>query len=146
MVLVDLKGSLKHSSPSGELYSDPKPFDLMDPSDESILWDSSSVQTVAEPKLEKPQFLNDLAQQTEVETAVTKNYNFIETVETWTDFMYSRYHPRSVHILNEYEHSTKENAFDCFTSGASTWKTDDFQDNYCDKIRQYIEECNSCQV
>lgn len=117
----------------------------MNPAEEICLWDTTNVQTVTEPKEEKPKFLRDLDQGI-AESSENPDYNFIDTVETWTDFMYSRYHPRSVHILNDYEHSNKENAFDCFTSGVNIWKTDDFQDNYCDKIRQYIEECNSCQV
>lgn len=78
--------------------------------------------------------------------AAGKDYKFGETVETWTDYLYSRYHPRSINIINDLEHSSTEDTFDCFTAGAELWKTEYFQEDYSDNIRQYIEECNRCQV
>lgn len=76
----------------------------------------------------------------------SNDYDFKNNVETWTDFAYTRFHPRSVTIVNEFEHSSTEQSFDCFTGGTELWKGDQFEYDFCDKIRQYIEECNNCQV
>jgi hypothetical protein len=36
--------------------------------------------------------------------------------------------------------------FDVFNYGASLWKTEQFQDDFIDRIRMYVEECDNMQV
>lgn len=76
---------------------------------------------------------------------IDKDYDFTNNANTWTDFMYARYHPRTVHLVQEYEQFKNENSFDTFSNGTSIWKTENFEDDFGDKIRQYLEECNNCQ-
>jgi len=59
--------------------------------------------------------------------------------------MYSRYHPKSINLIREFEHSSTENKFDTFTNGQLVWKQGYFEEEYSDNIRQYLEECNNCQ-
>lgn len=73
------------------------------------------------------------------------NYKFEENVKSWTDFMYSRYHPRSINVLQDFRVSDSENEFDTFTNGRETWTRNNFNEDFLDKARLYLEECNSCQ-
>lgn len=74
-----------------------------------------------------------------------KNYNFSETVQSWSDYLYSRYHSRTINQIKSCEHNQNENGFDCYTVGAEIWRAEYFEDDFGNKIRQYIEECNNCQ-
>uniref|UniRef100_T1GRN5 DML1/Misato tubulin domain-containing protein n=1 Tax=Megaselia scalaris TaxID=36166 RepID=T1GRN5_MEGSC len=74
-----------------------------------------------------------------------KEYKLNENVKTWTDFLYSRYHPRSINIVRDYKHSDEKESLDTFSNGKSLWKTDLFEDEFCDRIRQYVEECDFLQ-
>lgn len=139
LLLVDQKGCLKHLSTHGELYAD-EGVDLLVNDD---IWDIGGVEVVKQKPAKKSQYQMDLSASG---SAAGKDYKFCETVETWTDYLYSRYHPRSINIINDLEHSSTEDTFDCFTAGTELWKTEFFQEEYSDNIRQYIEECNRCQV
>lgn len=138
-MLVDLKGSLKHCSQNG-LYGASSDLDSVQ---NEVPWESNAVEVVQAESIPKPKYQTDLDEARDV---AKNDYDFKNNVETWTDFAYSRFHPRSVTIVNEFEHSLAEETFDCFTSGTELWKGDQFEQDFCDKIRQYIEECNNCQV
>lgn len=49
-------------------------------------------------------------------------------------------------IINEYEHNGDTKPFDVFNYGADLWKTEQFQDDFIDRIRMYVEECDNIQV
>lgn len=141
LLLCDLKGTLKHHPKDGELNgecsSSIKEVD-------SVLWDPECYEVLETEKIEKPEFLKDLDNEEE-NMVIDKDYDFTNNVNTWTDFMYARYHPRTVHLVQEYEQFKNENSFDTFSNGSTIWKTENFEDNFGDKIRQYLEECNNCQ-
>lgn len=126
-------------SNNGELYTDDA-VDLLATDD---IWDIGGVEVVKQEPAKKSQYQMDLGA---AGSTGGKDYKFSETVETWTDYLYSRYHPRSINIINDLEHSSTEDTFDCFTAGIELWKTEYFQEEFSDNIRQYIEECNRCQV
>jgi len=75
-----------------------------------------------------------------------KNYNLEETTEVWADFLKARYHPRSVVITNEFEHRSDTKPFDTFGYGTEVWKNPAFEEDYTDRIRNYMEECDNAQV
>lgn len=137
-------------SKQGSLYQQPVtvPEDDNDIGDsEDFLWDTTAVEVVKDEPTPKPQYLQDLEQPvTGTDATNDTDYKFSESVQSWTDFMYSRYHPRSINLVSGVEHSADEDALDCFTSGVEIWKNENFEDELGDKIRQYIEECNNCQV
>ncbi|XP_001862732.2 LOW QUALITY PROTEIN: protein misato [Culex quinquefasciatus] len=144
VLVVDLKGTLKFMPQEGTL----RPEIPLDEEQmlENVVWESGRVEVVKEAKVEKNEFQKDLevAGKSEEEEE-EKDYNFKETVKDWIDFSYSRYHPRSIHIVNQYSHSKEENQFDTITNGMQLWHDFDFQDEFTDKIRQYLEECDGCQ-
>lgn len=147
MLLVDLKGSLKHLPLNGgELYAENSALDVAALSEDAaaLCWDETRLDVMQTDPVAKSKFQKHLDGGTSDEKNV-KDFNFSESVETWTDYMYSRYHPRSINVIGALEHSAKESSLDTFTTGQSLWKTDQFQDDFADRIRNYIEECNHCQ-
>jgi hypothetical protein len=51
-----------------------------------------------------------------------------------------------VSCIKEYEHNSVINPFDVFNYGANLWNTEQFQDDFIDRIRLYVEECENLQV
>jgi hypothetical protein len=160
MLFVDLNGTLKHIPDDGGLYSDVnfyqnKPVRKAnagdgDDSEEdeyleslkgSVEWDK--VEVMKKDAILKPEFQQDL-DKADVEMS-NNDYNLKETVNNWPDFLYTRYHPRSINIVQQYECSETENPIDTFTNGYEVWKNRQFDDDFCDKIRAYVEECERCQ-
>lgn len=156
LLFVDLDGTLKHLPQAGELYSDdffPNQDEIDNQTDDeddpvlklvrgNIEWEAEKVEVIKEKKEEKPEYLNDL---NAAANSIEKSYNFAETVTSWADFAYSRYHPRTATVLKQFQHSSTENAFDSYAVGTNTWNDDNFADDFSDKIRLYIEECDNCQ-
>ncbi|KAJ8947875.1 hypothetical protein NQ318_010021 [Aromia moschata] len=138
LLFVDLKGSLKSLPESGNLYAP----NFNDPSAE---WDPDLVTVKTEPVNNKNQFQQDL------DSSACKNihrnaYDFEKDVSVWSDFLYTRFHPRSVNIIREYQHCNENTPFDVFPLGTSLWKSPQFDDDFCNKIRSYVEECDSFQA
>ena len=73
-------------------------------------------------------------------------YNLDNVVKVWADYLQTRYHPRTVSIINEYEHNNEDKPFDVFNCGSNIWKTEQFQEDFIDRIRIYVEECDNMQV
>lgn len=138
MLLVDLNGSLKHCSQNG-LYSGASDLEKVQ---QELPWDADAVEVLQTECIPKPEYQQDLD---EAKSLRDKDYDFHTNVETWTDYAYARYHPRSVTIIREFELSLNEETFDCFTSGTELWRGEQFEDDFSDRIRQYVEECNNCQ-
>ncbi|XP_055842836.1 protein misato [Episyrphus balteatus] len=146
LLLVDLDGSLKHLSEEGELYKETSNIPKTNPIDqlkEDLEWKDSDIEVIESEPLPKHEFQMDLDNpEVNIEE---KDYKLSESVETWTDYLYSRYHPRTINIIKEYQHSPTNESFDTFSNGRRLWNTDQFLDDFSDNIRQYIEECDNCQ-
>lgn len=78
--------------------------------------------------------------------SLPKVYNLDNVVNVWADYLQTRYHPRTVSLINQYEHNSGTNPFDVFNYGANLWKMEQFQDDFIDRIRLYVEECENMQV
>uniref|UniRef100_A0A2A4JBH0 Misato Segment II tubulin-like domain-containing protein n=1 Tax=Heliothis virescens TaxID=7102 RepID=A0A2A4JBH0_HELVI len=132
LLLADLKGSLKNLPESGGLHNE---------ADENeLLWDAvEKIEELAPPKNE---YLADI--DGEGQSVPTKQYNLEQDVKTWTDYLYPRFHERTVNIVKDYVHGADTECFDIYHSGTSLWKQD-FGDAFTDNIRRYVEECDSMQ-
>lgn len=141
MVLVDLKGSLVHLPERGELYED-----VSAPDPTSAIWSEDKVDVIQAPKKEKNEFLQDLSKdylESEEEGDIV--YNLDNEVNVWSDFLRTRYHPRSTSIINEYNHGNSMQKFDVFNYGVNTWKKASFEETFTDNIRNLVEECDNMQ-
>lgn len=90
--------------------------------------------------------MKDLDDPEESKKVLNKTYDFENDVTVWSDFLYSRFHPRTVNILKEYQHGNEHTPFDAFPLGTGLWKSPDFEDDFSNKIRNYVEECDYFQV
>lgn len=161
LLLVDLDGSLKHLPREGELYGNSLKRDIHEklfPTEgndiaeehesvkklkEDVAWQPSDVEIVAEKETAKHEFQEDL----DNAAAATENkkYDLADNVDSWADFLYGRYHPRTVHVVKQYRHDPEKQTFDTFCNGVQLWKTEQFEEDFCDRIRQYVEECDFMQ-
>uniref|UniRef100_A0A336N0H6 CSON010014 protein n=1 Tax=Culicoides sonorensis TaxID=179676 RepID=A0A336N0H6_CULSO len=151
MLLVDLKGSLTNFPQEGDLYSHTN--NTIDQIKSDVQWDESKIQVLndqmgidsneSNSKSKVNEYLKNL-NEPDVDPD-SKNYNFNEIVTEWSDFQYSKYHPRSVNVIKDYQHDVDETSFDTFMAGWQVWKQSDMEDEFCDKIRNMIEECDFCQ-
>ncbi|XP_065366308.1 protein misato [Calliphora vicina] len=158
LLLVDLEGSLKHLPREGELYGNSlKRGGLDDLAQaenvteheavkklrEDLVWQPTDLEVVAQPETSRNEFQADL-DKPEI-SIEEKEYNLAENVDTWADFLYARYHPRTVNIVHQYRHDTEKQTLDTFSRGTELWQSEEFEEDFCDRIRQYVEECDFLQ-
>lgn len=148
MLLVDLKGTLKYLPEAGNLYNNQQlelnnpEKSVLDQVRSSIPWDEDNIEMMESEELPLPEYQKDLQVGA---CSVSKNYKLMETIEDWPDFMYTRYHPKSINIVKSYEQHEEISSLDTFTSGMKLWDSSYFEDEFCDNIRSFMEECNHCQ-
>lgn len=147
LLLVDLDGSLKHLSEDGDLYKETtetqKTTNQIDKLKEDPEWKEFDLEVIESESLSKHEFQMDL-ENPEIDLE-EKDYKLRDSVETWTDYLYTRYHPRTINIIKEYQHCPTSESFDTYSNGVQMWKTEQFEDDFSDSIRRYIEECDNCQ-
>lgn len=156
--MVDLEGSLKHLPREGELYGNSLKrggLNDLDNSEnvaeheavkklkEDLPYESTDLEVVAQPESSKNEFQADL-DKPEI-SIEEKDYNLAESVDNWADFLYARYHPRTVNIVKQYRHSSDKQTLDTFSRGIELWQTEEFEEEFSDRIRQYVEECDFMQ-
>ncbi|XP_068630515.1 protein misato [Battus philenor] len=133
LLLSDLKGSLKSLPVSGGL-----PDDALQ---EEVKW--KAVEKIEQSVEDKNEYLTDIDTKPINEVA-TKHYGLENSINTWTDYLYPRLHPRTINVVKEYQHGAEKECFDVFHTGQSIWKQE-YGDAFSDKIRNYVEECDSMQ-
>lgn len=101
-----------------------------------VLWEKDSIDIKARDKCK-----------TTVDALVegVENVDLDESVSFWSDFLYTRFHPRTINIIKDYDYTNNEKPFDVLPLGQEMWKTMQFQEDYTNKVRQYLEECDSFQ-
>ncbi|KAI4499578.1 hypothetical protein M0802_005474 [Mischocyttarus mexicanus] len=138
LLLVDLKGTLGYLKESGTLYDTSHHGESS-----SLLWDEKNIEIKEENQCSKPTFIESLDQS--VETAESEEIDLENSVNTWVDYLVPRFHPRTVNIVKEYEHNSSDHLFDIYTYGRNLWNKEQFSDDFTDKIRSYVEECDLMQ-
>lgn len=77
---------------------------------------------------------------------LTNRYDLDDEVRVWSDYLGTKFHPRTVTIVNEFTHGSSELSFNTFSQGVDLWKTDLFTEEWTDRCRAYAEECDYLQV
>ncbi|KAI8902308.1 tubulin domain-containing protein [Globomyces pollinis-pini] len=133
LVIVDRKGSLGTLKKYGDLY----PTTQSNPAD---MWDGKVDKFEAE-LIPKNNFLKGL-DDSNVDRARINS----EDIQTWSDFNGIYYHPNTIFELKSYLHEDTTNQFNYFTQGKNTYADLDFLNELMDdKVRKFLEECDSCQ-
>ncbi|KAJ8678804.1 hypothetical protein QAD02_014591 [Eretmocerus hayati] len=140
LLIADLKGTLGYLSEDGNLSEISENQINHQP---EFLWDENSVETQEEPKTNKPPFIQSLEQAES--NGQTISFDLEKETRQWVDFLTPRFHPRTLNIISEYEHESSSKPFDIFPYGQHIWKTKQFSDDFVNRIRVYVEECDSIQ-
>lgn len=139
-MLADLKGTFGYLSEDGNLDE----ISLEDNKKQlEILWEENKLETQEEPLVQKSPFLKSLDKRNNDGEKIT--YDLEKETKTWVDYLVPRFHSRTVNVINDYEHDSSTQSFNVFPFGQNLWKTCKFSDEFTDKIRMYVEECDSIQ-
>lgn len=148
LLLIDHASSLSHLSADGGLYNDNASLrnkiesDDIKIGEEDTLWDPNRLEVMKNEPIAKPEYQQDLDEM--AKGIDEKEYDFKNNTKSWSDYMYTRYHPRTINLISQLNKSD-DVAFDCYPLGAQIWSEQYFDDDFGDRIRHYIEECNNCQ-
>ncbi|XP_022907256.2 protein misato [Onthophagus taurus] len=137
LLLVDLDDSLGSLPKEGCLYYGKPTKELND-----AVWDENSIQTQEQDEIVKNQYLLDLESN---RTDVVKKYELENNVNVWSDFLYTQFHPETVTTIKEYQQSSDVHNFNVFPLGKNLWKTQQFNEQFCDSINSFVEECDNMQ-
>ncbi|XP_017155885.1 protein misato [Drosophila miranda] len=74
-----------------------------------------------------------------------KNYKLADTTRSWADYLYARYHPRTLNVLPDLIRDSDVQALATQAAGKEIWDGDAFNEDFCNRIRQYVEECEGLQ-
>lgn len=138
LLVVDLKGTLGYLNERGTLYDSSNHQD-----DPPPLWDEDSVELTAEPETPKSPFVQALEESTE--SAKSDEINLEQEIHSWVDYLVPRFHPRTINVVREYKHACADQPFDIFNYGQNLWSNEYFEDDFTDRIRAYVEECDLMQ-
>ncbi|CAK7309925.1 Protein misato homolog 1 [Vulpes lagopus] len=161
LILMDLKGSLSSLKQEGGLYSDrqldaaiawqgkltthkeelcPKnPYYLQDlQSAEGVLssdgiWRVKSIPNVKGP----PPFTTATAPKPRVPTE--------GSIRVWSDFLSVHLHPRSICMIQKYNHDGEAGRLEAFGQGESILKEPRYLEELEDRLHFYLEECDYLQ-
>ncbi|XP_063995599.1 protein misato [Diachasmimorpha longicaudata] len=139
LLIVDLKGSLGYLPERGSLY-DTVPAPGADP---SHLWDPENIDTTTDDPIPKSSFIQSLEKGEK--TGEEQSLDLDNEITSWVDYLVPRFHPRTVNVVREYKHKCSNSPFDVFHYGKNLWGTEQFQDDFSDRIRAYAEECDLMQ-
>ena len=168
LVAVDLHGSLKSLSASGQLYRDEASADTV------ATWDGEATlhEELRSPKNiflrdafgddenaqldEKLPLKKENAQGSSTKSKKWKialeerkreqeQLPLEDTVVVWSDFLGTSLHPRSLHILREYKYADDSNAFDSFSKGRQLFGNRDVLEEFEDRVHFFAEECDYMQ-
>lgn len=139
-MIADLKGTLGYLSNEGNLSELAEEDNTQQP---EVLWEENRVEITKEPTASKSSFVKSLEQPHGTEGNI--NFDFENEINKWVDYLIPRFHPRTVNIVTDYEHGSTTQPFDIFLYGQHLWNTKNFSEEFADKIRAYVEECDLMQ-
>lgn len=138
LLLVDLKGTLGYLQEESSLYN------VSHEEETQPLWDDNRMEITQDEAAAKPPFIKSLEANTS-ETLESTSFDLEGDVKSWVDYLVPRYHPRTLNILKQYNHDCTMQPFNLFTYGRNLWCTEQFSEDFSDRIRAYVEECDLMQ-
>lgn len=141
LLTADLKGGIGSIYEQSILY-DTEPKNISNLNDQ--IWDGEKLEitNTVIPNPETPSTETSNEPDEAKDSTSTNNEN---DTKSWADYLLPVFHPRSLTVIKEYSHNCTNRPFDLFTYGRNLWTTDEFCDNFSDKIRSYVEECDLMQ-
>lgn len=153
LLSVDLVGTLGHLPMVGELYGnyvqllDEQPTDelqkIKEFAEQNNLSTGGELDVLKKPAVTLSEYQQDL-----VKNAVNtkdKDYNLAGTCSSWADYLYTRYHPRTFNVLPGLIRQSDVQVLGTHAAGVELWQSPSFNEDFCDRIRLYAEECDGLQ-
>lgn len=81
----------------------------------------------------------------EMDIFAKQKYNLEDHVTVWSDFLGTHFHPKSIHIVQEYHHKDELRHFDLFNSSNEVLSNYECTCEWEDRIHYFIEECDNLQ-
>ncbi|RUS91570.1 hypothetical protein EGW08_000685 [Elysia chlorotica] len=72
-------------------------------------------------------------------------YNLDSEVKVWSDFLRTAFHPRTIHLIQDYQHNDSEQPFNVFGMGHHVVGDKTVWDQIEDRMRYFTEECDHLQ-
>ncbi|XP_017085690.1 protein misato [Drosophila eugracilis] len=156
LLSVDLAGTLGHLPVTGELYGNfvQRDEELLplgtgeelqqarQRAEESGVFPSHQLEVQEQPQAAICEYQRDLLKNS---VAPEKNYKLAETANSWADFLYARYHPRTLNVLPGLVRDPTVQTLGTYSAGIELWQEAAFNEEFNDRIRLYVEECDGLQ-
>uniref|UniRef100_A0A8C9GZ36 DML1/Misato tubulin domain-containing protein n=1 Tax=Piliocolobus tephrosceles TaxID=591936 RepID=A0A8C9GZ36_9PRIM len=68
------------------------------------------------------------------------------SIRVWSDFLRVHLHPRSICMIQKYNHDGEAGRLEAFGQGESVLKEPKYQEELEDRLHFYVEECDYLQV
>uniref|UniRef100_A0A2I2Z553 Protein misato homolog 1 n=1 Tax=Gorilla gorilla gorilla TaxID=9595 RepID=A0A2I2Z553_GORGO len=139
LIFMDLKGSLSSLKEEGGLYRDKQ-------LDAAIAW-CGKLTTHKEELYPKNPYLQDFLSSSPLTTTTTPK-PLIPTeasIRVWSDFLRVHLHPRSIRMIQKYNHDGEAGRLEAFGQGESVLKEPKYQEELEDRLHFYVEECDYLQ-
>ncbi|XP_030887518.1 protein misato homolog 1 isoform X3 [Leptonychotes weddellii] len=131
LILMDLKGSLSSLKQEGGLYGDRQ-------LDAAIAWQGKL--TTHKEELYPPNpYLQDLLS---AEGVLSSDES---SIRVWSDFLRVHLHPRSICMIQKYNHDGEAGRLEAFGQGESVLKEPRYLEELEDRLHFYMEECDYLQ-
>ncbi|XP_045838977.1 protein misato homolog 1 isoform X4 [Meles meles] len=131
LILMDLKGSLSSLKQEGGLYGDAQ-------LDAAIAW-QGKLTTHKEELCPKNPYLQDLRS---AEGVLSSDES---SIRVWSDFLRVHLHPRSICMIQKYNHDGEAGRLEAFGQGESVLKEPRYLEELEDRLHFYVEECDYLQ-
>ncbi|XP_033052038.1 protein misato homolog 1 isoform X2 [Trachypithecus francoisi] len=160
LILMDLKGSLSSLKEEGGLYRDKQ-------LDAAIAWQGKLTTHKEELCLKNPYLQDFLSAEGVLSsdgvwrvksipngkgspplTTATTPKPLIPTeasIRVWSDFLRVHLHPRSICMIQKYNHDGEAGRLEAFGQGESVLKEPKYQEELEDRLHFYVEECDYLQ-
>ncbi|BFG01980.1 protein misato [Drosophila madeirensis] len=156
LLSVDLAGNLAHLPMGGELYGNfvqrnkellpltmgTDLHKLKQSAEQNNLSTVDQLEVREQPQVPISEYQRDLLQGA---IAADKNYQLADTTRSWADYLYARYHPRTLNVLPDLIRDSEVQALATQAAGKEIWDGEAFNEDFCNRIRQYAEECEGLQ-
>nr|XP_048310919.1 protein misato homolog 1 [Myodes glareolus] len=143
LILMDLKGSLNSLKEEGGLYKDRQ-------LEAAVAW-QGKLTTHREEKYPKNPNLQDLLSAEGVlntdgvwRTKPIQNGKE-NSIRVWSDFLRVHLHPRSICVIQKYNHDGETGRLEAFGQGESILKEPRYLEELEDRLHFYVEECDYLQ-
>ncbi|XP_050584260.1 protein misato [Bombus affinis] len=140
LLLIDLEEAFGYLKKQGTLYDVTQSEEA-----QQCLWDDKKVQVLKKEAVDKTPFIKSLDESSEASNSTSSPPNLENNISSWVDYLLPRFHPRTLNVIKHHKHDGAMYPFSIFTYGKNLWNTEQFSDDFSERIRAYVEECDLMQ-